>query len=115
MDAFRLLLASIFLAIVGYTAVVIADHGMGLFGVFFGDIAKMGWPGQFNVDFLGFLTLSGFWLAWRHHFSPGGLALGVLGLFGGAPVLTGYLFLASLQAGGDPAVLLLGRRRAQRA
>ena len=29
------------------------------------------------------------WLAWRNHFSPFGLALGVLGFFGGAPVLTG--------------------------
>ena len=115
MGAFRLLLAVIFLGIAGYTAVVIANHGMGLFAVFFGDIAELGWPGQFNLDFLGFLTLSGFWLAWRHHFSPGGLVLGVLGLFGGAPVLTAYLFFASLQAGGDPAELLLGRARAQRA
>ena len=115
MGAFRILLAAIFLAIVGYTAVVIANHGMGLFGVFFGDMAKMGWPGQFNLDFMGFLLLSGFWLAWRHHVSPAGLSLGVLGVFGGAPVLTAYLFVASLQADGDPAELLLGKTRAQRA
>jgi len=88
---------------------------MGLLGVFFGDIARMGWPGQFNLDFLGLLTLSGLWLAWRHHFSPAGLALGVAGVFGGAPVLTAYLFVASLEAKGDPATLLLGRTRAQRA
>ena len=104
MSAFRILLAFIFLSIVGYTAVVIANHGIGLAEVFFGDIARMAWPGQFNLDFMGFLTLSGLWLAWRHHFSPGGLALGVLGFVGGAPVLTAYLFVASLQAKGDPAV-----------
>jgi hypothetical protein len=114
MSAFRVLLAFIFIGIAGYTAVVIANHGMGLFGVFFGDIAEMGWPGQFNFDFMGFLILSGFWLAWRHQFSPPGLALGVLGFFGGAPVLTAYLFFASLQAKGDPAELLLGKARAQR-
>lgn len=115
MGAFRILLAVIFISIVGYTAVVIANHGIWLFAPFFGDMAKMGWPGQFNLDFMGFLTLSGLWLAWRHHFSPVGLALGVLGFFGGAPVLTAYLFIASLQAKGDPAELLLGKARAQRA
>jgi len=114
MSRFRVLLALIFLSVVAYTGVVIANHGMGLFPVFFGDIVEMGWPGQFNVDFSGFLVLSGFWLAWRHHFSPAGLALGVLGFFGGAPVLTAYLWVASLQAGGDPAELLLGKARAAR-
>ena len=39
---------------------------------------------------------------------------GVLGLFGGAPVLTAYVFLASLQAEG-PEELFLGKERAQRA
>lgn len=112
MSAFRALLILIFVAICAYTAVVIANHGLGLFPVFFGDIAALGWPGQFNVDFMGFLTLSGLWLAWRHRFSPSGIALGILGFFGGAPVLTAYLFFASLQARGDVAVLMLGKARA---
>jgi hypothetical protein len=114
MSVFRVLLAAIFVTIVAYTAVVVANHGFGLFPVFFGDIAAMGWSGQFNVDFMGFLTLSALWLAWRHHFSPGGLALGMLGFFGGAPVLTAYLLVASLRADGDAAHLLLGKARAQR-
>lgn len=113
MGAFRIFLVCIFTAIVVYTVVVIANHGMGLFAVFFGDMAKMAWPGQFNLDFMGFLMLSGLWLAWRHHFSPPGLALGVLGLFGGAPVLAAYLFFASRQADGDWAQLLLGEERAR--
>lgn len=112
MVAFRVLLVVIFAAICGYTLVVIANHGTGLFEVFFGDIALMGWPGQFNFDFMGFLVLSGLWLAWRHHFSPAGLALGVLGFFGGAPVLTAYLFITSFYANGDIRELLLGRQRA---
>ena len=113
MGAFRILLGCIFLTIFAYTAVVIANHGMGLLSVFFGDMAKMAWPGQFNLDFAGFLVLSGLWLAWRHHFSPAGLALGVLGLFGGAPVLTAYLFFASRQVDGDWARLFLGEERAR--
>ena len=114
MTALRVLLAVLFLTIVAYTVVVVAIHGMGLLPIFFGDIASLGWPGQFNLDFMGFLLLSGTWLAWRHQFSPGGLALGVLGVFGGAPVLTAYLFVASLQAKGSWAELLLGRARSQK-
>ena len=112
MNGFRVLLVIMLLTVVAYTIVVVANHGLGLYPVFFGDIARMGWPGQFNLDFLGFLTLSGFWLAWRHHFSAAGLALGVLGLTGGIPVLTTYLLIASFQAEGDVKVLLLGRTRA---
>ena len=99
--------------IVAYTAVVIVNHGMGLLPVFFGDMAKMAWLGQFNLDFMGFLMLSALWLSWRHHFSLTGLALGVLGFFGGAPVLSAYLFYASRQADGDWAQLFLGEERAR--
>lgn len=113
MVPFRVLLAAIFTTIFVYTSFVIADHGLGLFSVFFGDIAAMGWPGQFNLDFAGFLVLSAFWLAWRNDFSPTGLALGVLGFFGGAPVLTAYLLLTSLSANGDVALLLLGPTRSR--
>ncbi|MCB1682852.1 MAG: hypothetical protein R3E82_19730 [Pseudomonadales bacterium] len=112
MNAFRVLLITIFTAIFVYTAFVISEHGMGLFQIFFRDIAAMGWPGQFNLDFLGFLILSGLWLAWRHHFAPIGLALGALGFFGGAPVLTAYLLYASFDAKGDIREMLLGRERA---
>lgn len=112
MVAFRVLLAIIFAAIGAYTFIVVANHGFGLFEVFFGDIAKFGWAGQFNVDFMGFLVLSGLWLAWRHHFSSAGIALGILGFFGGAPVLTAYLLYASVAANGNVAILFLGEARA---
>jgi hypothetical protein len=112
MAAFRILLGVLFGAVVIYTIPVVANHGMGLLAVFVGDIARMGWPGQFNLDFLGFLTLSAFWLAWRHQFSPAGLALGVLGFFGGIPVLSLYLLLVSLRVHGDVAAMLLGEERA---
>jgi hypothetical protein len=36
----------------------------------------------------------------------------VLGVFGGAPLLTAYLFVASLRANGDVRELLLGKARA---
>jgi len=85
---------------------------MGLLPVFFGDMAAMGWPGQFNLDFLCMLVLSGLWVAWRHRFSGLGIALGLLACFGGAFFLTAYLFVVSFAARGDMQELLLGKPRA---
>lgn len=115
MAVFRLFLAALVLAIVGYTAGTIEHHGWNLMPVFFDAIGQRAWPGQFNVDFMGLLSLSALWLAWRHHFSPVGLALGVLGFFGGTPVLATYLLVASVRARGDTRVLMLGPRRAAKA
>ena len=58
MNGFRLLLVVLLLAVVLYTIPVLANDGLlALFPTFFGDMAKMGWPGQFNLDFFGFLLL----------------------------------------------------------
>lgn len=109
---FRGLLILFFLTLAAYTAIVISNHGWGLLAVFFGDMKAMTWPGQFNFDFMGFLMLSALWTAWRHHFSPAGLALAVVALFGGMAFLTIYLVVASFQVKGDVRALLLGVRRA---
>ncbi len=111
MTAFRILLAMIFIAISLYTLPVVTEHGLNLFAVFFGDIAKMGWPGQFNFDFLGFLVLSAFWTAWRNEFSASGLGLGVLAFFFGAPFLTAYLLYLSFSCNNNVAAMLLGEHR----
>jgi hypothetical protein len=111
-QAFRIYLAFYFVFLFVYTAIVIANHGWILLPIFFGDMAAMTWPGQFNADFFGFLTLSALWLAWRHHFAPIGLLLAVGGLFGGMMFLVPYLLIASFQANGDVKELLLGKARA---
>ena len=112
MGAFRILLGILIIGIIGYTGIVIFNHGWNLLPIFFGDMAAMTWPGQFNFDFMCFLILSGLWLAWRHQFTLGGLALGVLGFFGGIMVLAPYLLFASFKANGDIKILLLGKVRA---
>jgi hypothetical protein len=108
----RVLLVLILVVLSGYTAIVISNHGWNLLAVFFGDMSAMAWPGQFNLDFMGFLTLSALWTAWRHHFSPAGLALSVIAFFGGMMFLTTYLLVASCQVKGDVRALLLGTQRA---
>ena len=113
MTAFRVLLIAMCAILVGYTGVVISNHGMGLFNVFFGDMAAMGWPGQFNLDFMFMLTLSALWVAWRHQFSLAGLILGLLAYFGGSLFLTIYLCVLSGLTRGDVEKMLLGKRRAR--
>jgi len=102
----------IIISIVSVTGIVIFNHGWNLLPIFFGDMASLTWPGQFNLDFMCFLLLSGLWLAWRHHFSPGGVLLALAGVFGGIMLLAPYLLLASYKAEGDIKVLLLGKSRA---
>lgn len=112
MAGLRIFLGVFLLALIVYTGVVVARHGPNLLPIFFGDIAAMTWPGQFNFDFFGFLMLSALWTAWRHDFSPLGLGLAVLALFGGMSFLTIYLIVVSLQAKDDVKVVLMGKRRA---
>lgn len=111
MRLLRALLVLILVVLTGYTAIVISNHGWNLIAVFFGDMRAMTWAGQFNLDFMGFLILSGVWTAWRHHFSPIGVVLGVIAFFGGMMFLTIYLLAASYQVKGDVKALLLGAKR----
>ena len=112
MSAFRILLVAI-VAVVGiYTVPVVLNHGLNLHAIFFTDIAAMAWPGQFNLDFLGMLIMSGFWMAWRQQFTPRGLLLGFLGVNFGAPMLCVYLLVVSYTSNGDVAEMLLGKERA---
>ena len=57
---------------------------------FLRDIAKLGWAGQFNLDFMAMLAMSALWVAWRNSFHIGVSACGVA-FFGGAPFLCIYL------------------------
>ena len=112
MAAFRVILVLLFLWVVGYTIPVLAEFGLApLFPTFFGDMAAFTWPGQFNADFFGFLILSGTWVAWRNQFSPLGIGLGVVAVFGGIPFLTAYLFIMSFKVNDDLRLLIMGPGR----
>ena len=108
MTAFRLYLAALLAVLVAYTLAVMATHGANLLPVFFGDIARLAWPGQFNLDFMMMLSLSALWTAWRGGFAPGALGLAVLAFLGGALFLTIFLLTLSVRTGGDARRMLLG-------
>jgi hypothetical protein len=110
MILFRAFLVILWLALSAYTAVVVSSNGMGLLPIFFGDILALTWPGQFNLDFMFMLALSALWVSWRHQFTTGGLALGLLAFIGGASFLTVYLFVLSYQSQGNMKEVLLGSR-----
>ena len=110
MIAFRLLLVTLLVVLIAYTAAVIADHGWNLFPQFFGDIGRMGWPGQFNADFSMLLVLSGLWTAWRNGFGAGGIALGLLAALLGTLFLATYLIYLGWREGGDVPHMLVGDR-----
>ena len=112
MTLFRLLLVAIITVVGAYTVAVVGQHGIDFVTPFFGDIAKMGWPGQFNMDFWSFLILGAIWLMWRHHFSPAGLFFGLIIFVGGAPFLCSYLLVVIAKDRPDMAELLLGKTRA---
>lgn len=114
MIAFRAFLVTIFVVIAGYTFAVASNHGLNLLPVFFGDMAALNWPGQFNLDFMCMLLLSGLWVGWRHQFSAVGLVLGLVAVFGGALFLSAYLLFASVRVKGDIRALLLGEARVAR-
>lgn len=109
---FRAFLATILACLAGYTLAVGLEHGWNLVPIFFSNIANMDWQGQFNADFMGFLALSAIWVTWRHQFSAGAFALGVVAFFGGIMFLAPYLLWASFKANGDARILLLGKARA---
>lgn len=112
MMRFRVLVAAIFLVILVYTLQVSAVHGWDLVPIFFAAIGAMTWQGQFNVDFSCFLILSGLWTAWRNDYSPLGLILAPVAVFGGALFLSAYLLVMSFQVQGNLLALLIGGRRA---
>ncbi|MEZ5597125.1 MAG: hypothetical protein R3E84_12140 [Pseudomonadales bacterium] len=110
MNAFKSFLVVLLLVVGAYTAAVIANHGINLFPDFFGDMSELGWPGQFNLDFMFCLMLSALWTAWRNRFSGSGLALALAAFFLGAPFLAAYLLVLLRQTDGDMVKVLIGDR-----
>lgn len=110
MTPFRLFLYAVLGAILAYTAVTVARYGPNLLPAFFGEMMLFTWQGQFNLDFLTFLLLSGLWTAWRNGFTARGNALGAVAVFGGMVFLAAYLLILDRKHDGDLRRILLGVR-----
>ena len=110
MNALRAFLCVYLVALSIYSVVTISNQGWNLFPFFFGDMLAMGWAGQFNFDFMGFLGLSAIWTIWRNEFTVKGFGLGLLAFFGGMMFLSIYLLYLSYTCESGVKQMLLGDR-----
>ncbi|MFK7885497.1 MAG: hypothetical protein AB8G16_01420 [Gammaproteobacteria bacterium] len=113
MFAVRVISGVILVVMAVYTSFVVMAHGLNFIPDYIGNIVAMNWPGQFQMDFSGYLLISALWVGWRHKFSGAGLALALGALCGGMLFFAAYLLVISLKEKGDVAALVLGNQRAQ--
>tara|TARA_R110002094_G_scaffold2207_5_gene9299 strand:+ start:920 stop:1261 length:342 start_codon:yes stop_codon:yes gene_type:complete len=104
----RSLLLIFFAALSFYTAAVVLRDGVGLIPVFLAGLLSLTWQGQFNLDFAGYLALSGLWVAWRSGFTGAGITLGVIATFAGMLFFAPLALILMGRSGGDVRKLLLG-------
>ncbi len=114
MRFFQGFVAVMLLAMVAYTIAAVSAQGWNLIAVFLGDLAAFGWRGQFNLDFMCYLLLSGLWIVWRHNFSSAGYALGVSASVLGMLFFAPYLLVLTARADGDLKAVLLGAHMTDR-
>ncbi|WP_296677376.1 hypothetical protein [Novosphingobium sp.] len=108
MTAFRLYLIIAWSVLITFTAFVIGRDGLNLLPVFFGDIARGHWAGQFNADFLSMLALCALWTGWRSGWSVAGWVLAVAALLFGGTFLMAYLLILLHREKGALRAVLLG-------
>ena len=83
-------------------------QGPNLFQFFTENILEMNWNGQFNVDFICYLTLSGFWIMWRSKFTLTSVFIGSLAMVLGILFFAPYLMYLLNKADGNLKLLILG-------
>lgn len=109
MKMFRIILFVQLCTLLVYTFIVGSNHGWNLFEIFFTEIAKVTWAGQFNLDFLIMLSFSAMWTAWRNKFSATGLALSFIAFVGGTVFIIPYLLYLSVIEQGSIKDILIGK------
>ena len=115
MNLFKGFLIAMGVIVFIYTAVAIGNEGPNLFASTWPLFLEWKWPGQFFMDFLTYLLLSGLWVAWRHEFSGVGIVLGITASLLGMIFLSIYLLIAIRKSNGDMREVLLGSSRVARA
>jgi hypothetical protein len=100
-----------------FTVSVHAVQSMGVNAagaVFIGDFAHP-WRAQFNTDFTIHLLLAAAWMIYRSRSWLVGVVCAILAINLGGVFTLAYLLVATFQAKGDFAIVLLGHRASVRA
>lgn len=107
---FRALLVAQVVAVGTYTVLVFEKEGADLWSVFLNNIASLNWSGQFNLDFLCYLLLSGSWIMWRNQFEKGSTLFAIAAMILGIVVFAPYLLWLFYKEKGDLKRVLIGNR-----
>lgn len=107
---FKTLLVVQTIGLLIYTFITYQIEGPDLFGVFINDIKSLSWSGQFNLDFLCYLILSGFWIMWRNQFTTKSIILGTVAMVLGIVLFAPYLLWLTYKENGDLKRVLVGNR-----
>lgn len=93
-----------------YTLIVFENEGSDLFSVFIDNILSLNWSGQFNLDFLCYLSLSGLWIMWRSKFNSKAIIIGVVAMVLGIVFFAPYLIWLLFKMNGNVKRVLIGDR-----
>lgn len=96
--------------LLAYTFLAFAQEGPVLFQTFIGNIASGTWSGQFNLDFLCYLMLSGLWIMWRQKYSAASVLIALAAMILGIVFFAPYLLLLIYKEKGDLKRVLTGAR-----
>jgi hypothetical protein len=107
---FQTLLIVQAIGLLTYTFFAFQKDGADLFSVFVNNIVTVNWSGQFNLDFLCYLSLSGIWIMWRNKFSLQSILLGLIAMVLGIVLFSPYLLWLIFRENGNLKNVLIGDR-----
>ena len=93
-----------------YTFFAFQTEGAALFSVFTNNVLSLNLSGQFNLDFLCYLTLSGLWIMWRNKFTTKSIILGLVAMVLGIIMFAPYILWLTSKENGNIKRVLIGDR-----
>jgi hypothetical protein len=109
-NLFKTLLIVQTIGLLAYTFVAFQNEGADLISVFINNAKALTWSGQFNLDFLSYLTLSGLWIMWRNKFNFKSILLGTVAMVLGIIFFAQYLLWLTNKEKGDLKRVFIGDR-----
>lgn len=109
-NLFKPLLIIQTITLLTYTFIAFKNEGADLLSVFLTNIQSLNWNGQFNADFMCYLTLSGIWIMWRNKFTLSSIFIAIIAMIMGIIVFAPYILYLFVKEKGDAKKLLIGNR-----
>ncbi len=107
---FKTLLVVQTIGLLAYTIIAFQTEGASLLSVALNNIKSLTWSGQFNLDFLCYLTISGIWIMWRNKFSGISILVGTIAMILGIVFFAPYLLWLMSKEKRDLKRVLVGDR-----